>query len=83
MSGQRIRMSTWEDQKQFAEQLSRTFGHVSDLVFRGAGRSLIVYLAGIVDEKRIEREIIRPLEANPDADGIPVNSPAAEDNRRL
>lgn len=78
MSGQRIRMSTWEDQKQFAEQLSRTFGHVSDLVFRGAGRSLIVYLAGIVDEKRIEREIIRPLEANPDADGIPVNSPAVK-----
>jgi len=78
MSGQRIRMSTLEDQNQFAEQLNQTFGQVSDLVFRSAGRSLVVYIAGIVDEKRIEREIILPLEANPDADGIPVKTPSVK-----
>ena len=61
MTESTIRLSTSDERYQFTEQLKITFGLVPDFVVRKVGDSFVVYIAGLVDQKRIEREIIEPL----------------------
>ncbi|WP_410512848.1 spore germination protein [Paenibacillus sp. BR2-3] len=78
MGPKSIRLSTLNDLEQFTEDLKRTFGSMPDLVFRSIGSSLIVYISGLVDQQRIEREIIDPLSTQQEAEGVTVKTPSVE-----
>ena len=77
MTESTIRLSTSHERYQFTEQLKITFGSVPDLVVRKVGDSFVVYIAGLVDQKRIEREIIEPLFSpnEQETESLPVRTP--------
>ncbi len=78
MTESTIRLSTSHERYQFTEQLKITFGSVPDLVVRKVGDSFVVYIAGLVDQKRIEREIIEPLFSpnEQETESLPVRTPS-------
>lgn len=78
MGPKSIRLSNLNDLEQFAEDLKQTFGSMPDLIFRSAGSSIIVYISGLVDQQRIEREIIDPMSTRQVAEGITVKTPSIE-----
>ncbi|REK76789.1 spore germination protein [Paenibacillus paeoniae] len=47
----------------FREEISHAFGRPPDLIFRKVKELLIVYIAGLVDQARVEKEIIVALES--------------------
>ncbi|QYR24300.1 spore germination protein [Paenibacillus sp. sptzw28] len=80
MPQQSIRLSTQDDLDQFAGALRLALGSMPDLVIRKVGTSQVIYISGIVDQKRIEREIIEPLlsSPSPESGALPVTSPSVE-----
>lgn len=75
---QTIRLSNETDLEQFAEELKRTLGSMPDLIFRSAGSSLIVYMAGLADQQRIEREIVDPLTDNKHTGPSVITTPSVQ-----
>jgi len=78
MVQQSIRLSNWADLEQFTEELKRTLGSMPDLVFRSVGASLIVYISGLADQQRIEREIVDPLSANQETGSLFIKTPSVQ-----
>lgn len=78
MAQQTIRLSNEADLEQFAEELKNTLGSMPDLVFRSVGSSLIVYISGLADQQRIEREIVEPLSANHETGFLSIKTPSVQ-----
>ncbi|XEC95108.1 spore germination protein [Paenibacillus tarimensis] len=76
MSEESVQPITLDDLVQFATNLKRAFDSMPDLVFRIADHYVIAYISGLADQERIHREIVEPLDADPDTGPVPIQSPA-------
>lgn len=59
----------------FIEDVERHLGNDPDLIFRHVGHTIIVYISGLIDQKRLEHEIIEPISMANALDNDVVKTP--------
>lgn len=64
-----------DDLNRFMEDVLKQLGNAPDLVFRHVDNAIIVYLSGLVDQMRLEREVIEPLSLTTSLDKYVVKTP--------
>lgn len=76
-----VKVSSAQERTELTVRLKQTFGDVPDLMIRQIGPSILVYIAGLVDQQRIERELIVPLQmlpADKKMEILPIRTPSVQ-----
>ncbi|WP_139491578.1 spore germination protein [Brevibacillus dissolubilis] len=72
-----------EDLNVFREEVKQRLGNTPDLIFRHVKNYLVVYISGLADQERIEREIVTPISHSNRLSNEVVKSPNLRETNEI